>query len=278
MADAAAKREARRRRILENSENRLQRITGRFSENPVQEKAPVISPSVSIPSENGLSVEDITRELINSLSEGARLTTEESNETEKHDTLSPYQQRFLLAQNLRSNPEIDSLRERLRPRTQGDISPFNDDIDNSSQLPLLKKSSPIYSLLLSDLSYVFLALAVNILCLLNLDHLFGKTLIMPYIAMLIARLFFPESRQEPQESKLLVAALILCNINPKLVQTFTRFMGMFRKISRGFSLYIFTFVMIRWIFSQFWIDLDLMPITNLISEAEFNREVYDTAN
>ena len=40
MADSAAKREARRRRILENSENRLQRITGRVSENPVEGKQP----------------------------------------------------------------------------------------------------------------------------------------------------------------------------------------------------------------------------------------------
>ena len=36
MADAASKREARRRRILENSANRLQKITGRIRENSVE--------------------------------------------------------------------------------------------------------------------------------------------------------------------------------------------------------------------------------------------------
>lgn len=45
MADAAARREARRRRILDNSENRLQRITG--SKNSVQEGKPDIFKLIS---------------------------------------------------------------------------------------------------------------------------------------------------------------------------------------------------------------------------------------
>ena len=36
MAEAAARREARRRRILENSENRLQKITGKYKENSTE--------------------------------------------------------------------------------------------------------------------------------------------------------------------------------------------------------------------------------------------------
>ena len=107
---------------------------------------------------------------------GARFASTESNEIQEHDTLSSYQQRILLAQNLRSNPDINSLNERLRSTTQGDLSAFNADIDTLSEPTLFPKSSPIYSLFLSDLSYLFLALAVNIICLLNLDHLIGKVI------------------------------------------------------------------------------------------------------
>lgn len=38
MADAAAKREARRRKILENSQNRLEKITGRVCDSPLRGK------------------------------------------------------------------------------------------------------------------------------------------------------------------------------------------------------------------------------------------------
>lgn len=38
MADAAAKREARRRKILENSQNRLEKITGRVCDSPLRER------------------------------------------------------------------------------------------------------------------------------------------------------------------------------------------------------------------------------------------------
>ena len=110
------------------------------------------------------------------------------------------------------------------------------------------------------------------LILLKLTNLF-QTIITPYFAVTIARLFFLESWQEPQESKLIVTALILCNINPKLVHKFTKIVTIFRKIIRGFALYIFTFVIIRWVLSQFWIDLNVVISTNSISEVQFNQEV-----
>lgn len=39
MADAVARREARRKRILENSENRLKRITGTYEKDPSEGKS-----------------------------------------------------------------------------------------------------------------------------------------------------------------------------------------------------------------------------------------------
>ena len=99
----------------------------------------------------------------------------ESNQTLDHHTFS-YQE---TVQNLKSSFNIDRLHEEIpNPPIQKDFSTFdNYDLGSLSQPSKLMKQSSIYSMLFNDISYLGIAFVVNIFCLLNLDHLFGKVII-----------------------------------------------------------------------------------------------------
>lgn len=143
MEDVNAKRNARRRRILENSEKRLLKITGKDDN---KSKAQII-------------VKDIQKE----------------------------------TSSLHINNEISG-------------------IDNTFNWS--KNSSPL--LLTNRINYILLAIIVNILLILQLDHLFGKTITIPYFPIMLGRLYNYKNTREMQENNLLYTALILCNINPEL--------------------------------------------------------------
>ncbi|XP_026672969.1 uncharacterized protein LOC108629242 isoform X2 [Ceratina calcarata] len=138
MDDIKAKRDARRRRILENSEKRLSKITGR----------------------------------------------EDNNELKSTNL------------NLSSPPfEPIDTEETLYTNVNGQIPGLHSTSSKVKTLPP--------KLLTNRINYILLAIVVNILLLLQLDHLFGKTITIPYFPIMLGRLYNYRDAREMQENNLL---------------------------------------------------------------------------
>ncbi|XP_029049904.1 uncharacterized protein LOC114879282 [Osmia bicornis bicornis] len=185
MEDINAKRDARRKRILENSEKRLLKITGRNS--AIVPEAPSVH--TDIPNQT-------------------YIPTDIENRT-SHFGL---------------NGKIS---------VEGTVN---------TSTPL-KQTSHI---LTNRINYVLLAVIVNILLILQLDHLFGQTITIPYFPIMLGRLYNYKNMQEMQDNSLLYPALILCNIKPELTYQLKRFITIVHMILEDLALYIFSFTLIHY--------------------------------
>ncbi|KOX67679.1 hypothetical protein WN51_08048 [Melipona quadrifasciata] len=178
MEDINAKRNARRKRILENSEKRLLKITGRDEDNE---------------------------------SEGKYNSAEDTENESLHSNM---------------NNKI----------SQG--------IDDSSNWNHGTKSSSLL-LLINPVNYILLAFIVNILLVLQMDHLFAKKIAIPYFPIMLGRLYNYKNTKEMQENNnLLYAALILCNIKPELTYQLKKLITISHMIIGDLALYIFSFTLI----------------------------------
>ncbi|XP_043476726.1 uncharacterized protein LOC122507850 [Leptopilina heterotoma] len=212
MADVAAKREARRRKILENSQNRLEKITGRVCDSPLER--------------NGLS--ENRKGLFDFLADG---TTQDDG----------------------------GLDNRLYPRVQGDF----ENSDNPRDSPPLSENSLIYKLLFGKLSYPLLALIVNILFVLKLEDYFGQTIYVPYFALIVVHIIYHQRWSKLQGSNMLVAVLLLCNMNPKVINRLIKIITILKLIFQGLSLYVLSYSIMRWIISFVWNEFDDPSFENL---------------
>ncbi|CAK9821721.1 hypothetical protein ANTRET_LOCUS399 [Anthophora retusa] len=202
MEDISAKRDARRRRILENSEKRLLKITGK----------------------NG------------------------SNESEAHPTHLGLSSQPFVATDVQQ-------KEPLHQNVNGKI-PGTDGISNWT------KHSP-HILLTNRVNYIILAIIVNILLMLQLDHLFGKTITIPYFPIMLGRLYNYKNTREMQENNLLYAALILCNIKPRLICQFKQLVTIIHMILGDLALYIFSFTLIHYGLFHCLHNMDIQKTSNI---------------
>ncbi|XP_076473161.1 uncharacterized protein LOC117153787 isoform X2 [Bombus vancouverensis nearcticus] len=201
MEDINAKRNARRRRILENSEKRLLKITGRDNDN-------------------------------------------ESKVQSIH--LGSFSQTF-------TAPDIQN--ETLYPSINSDIS----GIDSTSY----ETKSLSLPLLTNRINYILLAVIVNILLILQLDHLFGKAITIPYFLVMLGRLYNYKNTREMQENNLLYAALILCNVKPELTYQLKKLVTISHMIVGDLALYIFCFTLIYYGFFYCLYNTDIPIILTM---------------
>ncbi|XP_070161932.1 uncharacterized protein [Polyergus mexicanus] len=216
MAESNARREARRRRILENSENRLRKITTRNNADEIEDDSPRMK-SNSLKAETDLEEHNIRNGICNI-----------DKETELQDSV-------------RLN---DDKHENF----------LNDTSNRSTCLSgqIYKPKFILHRLLFRRINFILLAGIVNILLILKLDNLFGQTIIIPYLLLMLGRLYNCKSLLETQDSNLLFAALILCNIKPKLIYRFKISFALFTIILNDFGLYMFSFVLMRYIITCYY--------------------------
>lgn len=69
---------------------------------------------------------------------------------------------------------------------------------------------------------------------------------------MMGRLYDYKSLLETQDSNLLFAALILCNIKPKLIYRFKISFALFTVILHDFGLYMFSFILIRHVITYYY--------------------------
>lgn len=87
----------------------------------------------------------------------------------------------------------------------------------------------------------------------------SQAIIIPYLLLMVGRLYNCMTLYETQDSSLLVAALILCNVKPRLIYIFKVSLTLFITVLSDFGLYMFSFVLMRYIIIRFYYDAT-MPI------------------
>ncbi|KAG7197777.1 hypothetical protein KM043_001595 [Ampulex compressa] len=239
MADLDAKRDARRKRILENSENRLRKITSNGSNNceekPCQNQDDGFKCNNRvIDTGNGSS----STSAVSSMCNGINKMNKSVNGV------------------LHTSPNL----EKLIPSSTAYKS-VTEKVDLTS-CSTLKSTRTLPHILLSNrLNYVLLAAIVNVMLALKLSHLFGKTITIPYFTLMVGRLCTVRDVQENHDDNLLVAALILCNINPELTYKLKRLVTLFTLILSDLALYIFSFTLMRYTI-YYWLHDPDVPISN----------------
>lgn len=216
MAETNARREARRRRILENSENRLRKITARNNPNETEDNNPLVE-SDGIKTKSSLEECNIINGTCNVGNKAEKLQDYTRFNNDEHE-------RFL------------------------DTSTTS---DKDTCLPDTKQISNVEfilcTLLANRISLILLAGIVNILFVLKLDDWFGQAVLIPYSLLMLGRLYSCKKLHKIQDGSLLVAALMLCNIKPDLIYRFKVLYALFNIVLDDFSLYMFSFVLMRYI-------------------------------
>ncbi|KAJ8679433.1 hypothetical protein QAD02_015220 [Eretmocerus hayati] len=252
MSDIAAKREARRRRILENSENRLQKITGRSSENSEKE----IANKILNPASYSCNLKDDHSSEVQAIpAEDCKTSTRQDNRPDNK-----YSQPFLYHQ---QNDQMDA--HTAYSRQDKSFSRNGETFISSETSPLKDSGSvatkhhshalSLYKLLNGPSTSILLAAVVNILLLTNVDLSSSKGILVPWILIAITRWCFIDDIQEAQGRSIFVAALILCNIKPNILHKLETIFLFTNTISKDFALYITSFVLFNWLVSIFWPDL-----------------------
>ncbi|XP_076232094.1 uncharacterized protein LOC143177796 [Calliopsis andreniformis] len=212
MEDINAKRDVRRRRILENSERRLLKITGRNNNTELGDLSSQSSSFIA---------KDIQKESIQPDINGVMLDG--------------YSSRHKNASIFKSNDIWNYSTTCKHNDTRNEIENIHGTPTNS----LL-----VFSLT-NRVNYVLLAIIVNILLALQLDHLFGKMITIPCFPIILGRIYSQKSTGKTEDGNLLYTALILCNIKPKLTHKFKKFVTLIYMILEDLALYIFSFILIH---------------------------------
>lgn len=217
MAETNARREARRRRILENSENRLRKITASNNANKIKDDNPQMESNSFLKTEADLEEYNIRNGICN------------------------------------IDKEIES-QDSTRFKDDKHENFLNDTSDRSTCLSeqISKPKFMLHRLLFNRINFILLAGIVNILLMLKLDNYFGQAIIIPYLLLMMGRLYNYTSLLETQDSNLLFAALILCNIKPKLIYRFKISFALFTVILHDFGLYMFSFVLMRYVIIYYY--------------------------
>jgi len=259
MADAAAaKREARRRRILENSENRMQRIFGvGKDEEPNGVNSETFKPLSKPQIDNGFKSTNNHSEDGNKVIQEKKTNSdvlEQEINSKKAFEYSEIKSQYSQPDNhsaFRHTDEQYTLKNKATDCDNLEFKPMTTTL--FEQAPCKQDQSFLLTtLFFSPLSCILLAIFVNILLLADVNFSLYKGIITPYIVLAITRLCLQNKSEESQGSNMLVAALILCNIKPEIVYTFKKVIGICSTISRDFALYLTSFVLFNLIVSVLW--------------------------
>lgn len=274
MADAAARREARRKRILENSENRLQRITG-SNVTVRKEKLNNSSGPSSNSAATNLEHDNVTPDTNASPEPGISPNHifDKTHLKDEDILIHKLTESDLRKRNIRGSSVDDVLdstnhavrNERFSPLNERQTHIVNKDTNESDQevnphdsiRRVSTQTSFAYSVFASKWILVLFAAFVNVLYFSQLQHLYGKTILAPFFALMLARLHLDDSNSGGQSGSMLSAALILCNIRPELVHNLRWVMRIFKKITEEFAIYIFSYVIFYNTAFSYWNDIDI---------------------
>ncbi|XP_014476629.1 PREDICTED: uncharacterized protein LOC106745489 isoform X2 [Dinoponera quadriceps] len=261
MDDVSARREARRRRILENSESRLRKITSRCGPGSGETKDLVDETNIKRATRRQTGLEDLEDCLhTNAVRQNPDENKEDNKPQAKNDgvksSLEEYTNKNGVC-NIENNRHLhhysifnENKREELDER-------FSNDIDDRNTWPLdqvfdektYDEKSCTY--LSYPINLIILAAIVNILLVLKLDDWFGKAVFIPYLLLMMGRLCNFEKLQETKCSTLIsvLSTVILWKVKPSLTCKLKVLFILFSVIINDFCLYTFSFVLMHYFIS-----------------------------
>jgi len=77
--------------------------------------------------------------------------------------------------------------------------------------------------------------------------IYSQAVIIPYLLLMMGHLYSCTTLYEAQDNSLLVIALMLCNVKPRLIYIFKVSFALFTTILNDFCLYMFSFILMRYI-------------------------------
>lgn len=219
----ACRRETRRRRILENSENRLQKITGR-SDNI--SKVTFDNDEGSLLSQNGTSSRQVTNGQVQQIASSAGFIAE--SRVGCH-----------LGQPVKSNRSKSNTR--LEPECFGTLSSTSE--LSKHMETFISTSTSFYYLYAARLHLICLAVLVRIM-LVNYGFMFGESLVAPLCVVEVTELLWLQLKKPQMTSPpgLLGAVLLLSGISSQKVVLISNCIHMLTKVVQDTCIYFFTFV------------------------------------
>ncbi|XP_032675123.1 uncharacterized protein LOC116845963 [Odontomachus brunneus] len=230
MNEMNAKREARKRKILENSENRLHKIGARYDLDETKEDKSFVE------SDNSkLSLEECTiRNGICNLENYKNPQYYTGFNEDKHEK---FHTRF------NENRYYDGQDKKL-------LSNTSDGHIYASEEVSFDRKSISYTYLSHHINIIMLAVIVNILLVLKLDDWFGKTVLIPYLLlMMVGRWYNIEKLRDAKGSNFMnvVRTVIFLKIKSNSTDKLETLFILCKVIINDFCLYIFSFVLMRYV-------------------------------
>ncbi|KZC07842.1 PREDICTED: uncharacterized protein LOC107186081 [Dufourea novaeangliae] len=226
MEGMKAKRDARRKRILENSEKRLLKITGLNGDTKLEDTSSQTS--------------FIYRNM-------------------QEDTLQPDINGTISDDRIKNADilESDDIRNGILTSPKDKCNDIRTEAKNvHNTLARMKLLPPI--LLINRTYYMLLAFILNILLVLELDYLFGETIVMPCLLMMLGRLYGCTNTRETEGGSLLCTALILCNIKPEVTYRVKKFVTLLHLVVEDLAVYIFSFSLMHYAFFHCLRKIDIL--------------------
>lgn len=235
MADSEARREARRRKILENADKRMKRLTNQYeSEKEVTENK-TDEDKLTNASGNAIKEENLTAKIT-----APELNLEATEVQTKSEQQSPVQK-----QNIQSE-----LRHRGTVKIQRNIDSHNIQTQDSQKSVVKpEKSETDINLTLKQTEGLKIAslILLAIVCRLVLKCGFGlfyfQSIFLPFVALEVGWIHYQlrNSLQMPRKKNKMSTMLMLCGIKPDLLVVYDTIMSYVATFSEDFGLYVFSF-------------------------------------
>ncbi|XP_025157489.1 uncharacterized protein LOC105182541 isoform X2 [Harpegnathos saltator] len=271
--DTNARREARRRRILENSESRLHMIMSRHSPNETEDTIHETNARKETRSRRILENSESHLHKIIARHNLDEREAEDKSPVENHEIEKTSLEEYRRNKNIRNGTykfgnskdlhyaEFDEY-ERSRIRFNGYehdepdekfLSNINDR-NTYSWEKLFDGKFMLYTYLSYRVNLIMLAAIINILLLLKLDDWFGKAILIPYLPLMMGRLYNFQNLQKAKCSSLIsvISTVILWKIKSSFIYKLQALLMLFNIIIYDLCLYIFNFVLMHYIINLFY--------------------------
>ncbi|KAL3876773.1 hypothetical protein ACJMK2_034569 [Sinanodonta woodiana] len=237
MADLTSRREARRRKILENSGERMNRLMGRYF---LRDEANRSIDEALQNKSNELLEEDVT--LVN---KNIPLRAHDTVLTEAHIRRdSKNEQKTALRNTVKIAPVQKSGKENVANTTNIDEpdTSLNKSMKNSDMKMLMKQF---------DFLRICICFLLAFLCRKVLAFGYGmfyvQTIVLPFMCMETALYLFRQHMLAdidlPHKASFMMGVLVLCGLRKDVIESYTKIMGYFNAIAEDFAIFLFSFLM-----------------------------------
>ncbi|KAK7484690.1 hypothetical protein BaRGS_00024098 [Batillaria attramentaria] len=234
MADAVSRREARRQKILQNSESRFNRLLGKAEVSVSGHEHTARGP------EESSSVDDLSYEPTYSLEESATTPKNVSNSASPKSAPTSIRQR--------AKPDTGTLHgSAQQPPLISNVSITNSNVGSESQKETVVHTDPLRILdLMRCGGCVLTAFLTRWSLTFGLGLLFFEWVLLPFLILEGSLYYFQTTHmkdiQLPHKSSMIGGALILSGVKPDIISSYNQIMGYITAVSEDFALYLFSFL------------------------------------